>query len=366
MKLLKKLFVVAAATMMFASCSDEQSTFDIENVPGRALVQGVVNCNYGANYVNGKLEYEIKPVANLTVLLTIKNNEYQSGLTGTTVLETVTNENGEYSFEVPVTLSGLKGEISTAQFKGVRTVVERKNNKVVTSEQNVVFGAKSTEVALDNYGIMYQNLMCNVTSTDESVDTYAYYASIKGTIGKNIELYTAPHAEYNDYGNMIGVMDGVTEKVFTGAANVDLIIRTKCNDNDIVFNATTNSMGVFTIDVPVIGFPADIKYSVEIMPVETTFTTYVRDEEPTTYKFDGRNYNLYAMTAHTIKGMYSQTIWSTGDNTLNFLTGSYAKTFEMKGLLFTAFPEEDVYDYNPYSWSDATPWDYELEESELD
>jgi len=359
MNSIKKMFVVAVAALSLASCSDDQTTFDLENVPGRALVQGVVNCNYGATNAGGKFEYEIKPVANLKVLLTINNSEYKDGLTGETVLETVTNDKGEYSFEVPVTTKGITASITTAQFTGVRTVVERKNNKVVSTEQNVAFGTTApVQVSLANYGIEYANVMCDVTSIDQSVDTYTNYARIQGKIGRNVERYTAPEPQYDEWsGNFTGISDGTVSHLFEPAPQADLILNVIYHDKEYVFNATTDSRGMFNIEVPVIEFPADISYRIEVMPVETTFTTYVRDLEDSQISYNGSTYWARCWTGYQMKGMYEQTNWTMGERYVSYPAASFYEAFEMKALVFKPYQDEDTQNYLNYNWSDNTPWE---------
>lgn len=358
MKLLKKMSVVACAAFALASCSDDQTTFDLQSVPGRAIVQGTVSCNYGATYTGGKMEYSIKPVAGLKVLLTIANSQYSNGLKGETVMETETDESGAYSFEVPVTSSGVTVSISTAQFKGTRTVVERKNNKVVTREEKVAFGTTTpTQVSLKNYGIEYANVTCNVTSVDQDIESYSFYARLEGVIGRNTEVYTAPQPRYDWYGeNVVGYDNASVFYRFEPAAQADLIVHVNYGEADYTFNATTDRSGKFSLDVPVIEFPADINYRVEAMPQEATFTTYVQDATPSTYYHQGNSYTAYDMSACSIKGMYEQAYWSTDTYRLSFYTGNYPQTITQKTYLFNPYPTEETFGYNAGNWSESSPW----------
>ncbi len=357
MKLLKKMSVVACAAFALASCSDDQTTFDLQSVPGRAIVQGTVNCNYGATYTGGKMEYSIKPVAGLKVLLTIANSQYAGGLKGESVMETETDENGQYSFEVPVTNSGVDVSISTAQFKGVRTVVERKNNKVVTREENVVFGTTTpSQVSLKNYGIEYANVTCNVTSVDEEIESYGFYARLEGTIGRNTEVYTAPQPHKNYLGNVTGYDDATVEYRFEPAPQADLIVYVEYGEAKYTFNATTDRGGNFKLDIPVIEFPADISYRVEAMPQETAFTTYLMNPTPSTFRHQGISYTAYDMTRYLVNGMYEQTDWSGGYYSASFPTGSYPHTFTQKTLIFNPYPTEPTYNYYMGNWSEYSFW----------
>lgn len=358
MKIFTKMTVLALAAVAMTACSDDQTTFDVQSVPGRATVQGTVNCNYGATYNNGRLEYNIKPVAGLKVLLTVDNNQYGDNLTGETVFETETDENGTYMMEIPTTNKGVNVKIRTASFSGTRTVVDRVNNKIETREEKVVFGTTNSGSAfVKSYGMEYENVTCGVTSVDEATDGYNFYATLDGLIGRNAEEYIAPAPEYDWYGEeVIGYTDAMVKEVFEPAPNADLIVRVTYGSVNYVFNATTDRKGEFSIDVPVTGFPADFSYSVETMPVEAVFNTFVRNDQPTSFKYQGVTYQAYDMTAYPVKGFYTQTTFSKGSNRANFPIQNYIQKFDLKAMVFEPLPEEETYGYNPNRWTEYTPW----------
>lgn len=357
MKIFTKLSVLALAAVAMTACSDDQSTFDVQSVPGRATVQGTVSCNYGATYNNGRLEYNIKPVAGIKVLLTVANSQYGDNLAGETVFETVTDENGAYSMEIPTTNKGVTVKVRTASFAGTRTVVDRVNNKIETREENVVFGTTTPGSAfVQSYGMEYENVTCGVTSVDETIAGYNFYATLGGLIGRNAEQYVAPARELDWNDEVIGYTNASVNYVFEAAPNADLIVRVNYGDVNYVFNATTDRKGEFTLDVPVIGFPANFTYKVETMPVEAVFNTFMYNEQPSNFKYMGVTYQAYDMTAYPVKGFYTQTYFSKGSFNANFPIQNYVQNFDLKAMVFEPLPGEETYNYYSGRWDESTPW----------
>ena len=130
MKHLTKLAFAILTVLTFSACSEDQTAFNIEKVPGRATVQGTITYNEGATVSGGKLSYSYKPAADLKVFITVDNSSYDDNLSGSTVFETTTDANGKYSLEIPVPDYNVNISVRTAQFKGTHSTVEKVNNKV--------------------------------------------------------------------------------------------------------------------------------------------------------------------------------------------------------------------------------------------
>ena len=75
MKNLKTLSVMALTAAIMTGCSEEQTAFDINNVPGSATIQGTIVYNEGTTIENGRFAYDYRPAANLPVIVIVNNND---------------------------------------------------------------------------------------------------------------------------------------------------------------------------------------------------------------------------------------------------------------------------------------------------
>lgn len=122
---MKKIIFIAAsflaALCTLPSCNKEQSSFSIEDVPGKAQITGSLYINYGKSYVNGTLVDRMAPAANMEVIARLSNNDFISGASGYTDYKTMTNINGEYSIKIPVLDKGVSVTVTVADILGVRS-----------------------------------------------------------------------------------------------------------------------------------------------------------------------------------------------------------------------------------------------------
>lgn len=368
MKTIKLAAFAACAVMMLSACSADESTFNIQNVPGRANISGKIIYNQGTTIENGKFVYDYAPAANVMVFADVNNSSYDNNLTGTTRFTTTTDEEGKYEFEIPATNKDAIVTISTADFVGTQTSIERVGNEIKTINNNGVFAASQTTSYKAN-GINFCNMVCMFTPEVLNVKGYTQQATFEGTLGKNAEYLTNIQANYeettNEDGSVTKTFTGFTDpkvyNVFVPAPNLDLIIKVNySNGLSINLNSTTDQNGKFSIGIPVQQFPANITYSIEAMPFKGSFVHYVRDDEesykaiPDAINEDGTPamYSYYNYHPVNLDGYYIQKFDATGN--LNFPMAGvslipYQETFG-KIMIFNAFTaNQDVYGYNPGS-----------------
>ncbi|MCH5218519.1 MAG: hypothetical protein J1F07_08255 [Muribaculaceae bacterium] len=303
MKSIKTLFCAALAAMMLTACSDEQTSFNVDKVPGRGEIRGTIVYNTGAELVDGKFVYDFKPAANVAVYVYAQNSDYSNSLDGQSIFTTTTDENGDYKISIPVTEDNMKVTIRTAAFDGVQTFVEIINGEVVQRERPVVYRGNYQIDAIDNHDIVYANFQCAVTSSDTEYAGFTEVATVKGQIGQNYEYYTAPEQIFNEEkdeeGNVInktfaGWESAFITYLFTPAANVDLIVSVNYSGaghtgieyptgTGVTYNVTTDANGNFELLVPVAEFPASFSYSIEALTYEGTFVHYNKVVKEFTY-----------------------------------------------------------------------------------
>lgn len=116
-----KLFVAATFVAMLAtSCSEEQTSLTIEEIPGTAKVIGQVSYQTGTewNATTSIAEAKYAAAANKKVIVEIQNSEFKSGAQGVTVYETTTDSKGNYEIEVPISKASMNVTIKAETFTG--------------------------------------------------------------------------------------------------------------------------------------------------------------------------------------------------------------------------------------------------------
>ena len=71
--------LLASALVVFSSCLKEQTSLDIEKIPGTAKVTGTLVIWEGTDFVDGKFVSLKKPSANTEVTVRVHNNSFTTG-----------------------------------------------------------------------------------------------------------------------------------------------------------------------------------------------------------------------------------------------------------------------------------------------
>lgn len=350
MKHLTKLAFAILTVLTFSACSEDQTAFNIEKVPGRATVQGTVTYNEGTTLSGGKFSYNYKPAANLTIFVTVDNYSYAGNLGGQTVFETTTDDNGKYSIELPVSNNMTTFSVRTAQFKGVQSTIEKVNNKITTVNRNVIYGASSS-VDLQNAGIAYCDMICQPTAYSENLpENFGQTVTLKGKVGQNTYVYT-PMEYLPDYYGHPWYEDARISPYFIEANGIDLIISIKYKGEWFALNATTNSQGEYSVQVPVAECPASFDYSIEALPKIGTFTQYYSYIKEV---FVNGGYHTFTDYLNIqLNGYYRQY------NQINEHTTATVTTAPQIApnirMVFEPYADQDTYGYQSYLFDNA-PW----------
>lgn len=361
MKLTHFAASAALSLLVLTSCSEDQSSFDIQNVPGRCLIEGVVKYNEGTTMENGHFAYSYKAAANLEITVTVNNSEY-GALRGESVFTTVTDSEGKYSIEIPAPRNTINATITTADFRGTRTYITDENNKVVTKTQDVIFRGQSS-ASIHSEGIVYANFECNPHSVNSVISGFNQYAKIEGSVGRGIEYVVPAERLYNEDNELTGYRDARRYYVYD-RCRADLIVRVNYQNETYIYNVTSGTDGEWTLQVPVKEFPADFTYDVMAMPYDSDYTHYVAEENtyvlPNDYYEIERTYTTF--TGHTIKGYYSRK-WTPRFDA-SFPVANQVCTSQAKVLVFEPFNTvEDTYGYSSSSFTSSNKWLSELIES---
>ncbi|OJV38703.1 MAG: hypothetical protein BGO29_04285 [Bacteroidales bacterium 36-12] len=119
----KSFIILFLATSLFVlhGCTEEQSELNLSSIENFVTISGKVVYNTGvdAESTNYTLE-TTRPAAGRKVFVEVAYSQYVSGSTGNKIFETETDENGEFSIEIPTISVGitanLRLEVFTANF----------------------------------------------------------------------------------------------------------------------------------------------------------------------------------------------------------------------------------------------------------
>lgn len=351
--------IVAASAILLTGCSDEQSFFNVDSVPGRCVIEGTVTYNEGTSVENGTFAYNYKPAANLEVVVTVPNSSYGNNLKGNSTFTTTTDENGKYSIEIPATDNAVKATIRTADFRGVRQFVTRENNKVVTKSEEVSYFA-TDQVDVHARGIEFVNMTCTECSVNSSLAKYGATARVTGQIGQNAWNKVDAEAVYNDNYELVRYNNARLEPCFVAAPNAALIVTVNYENHDFTYNTTTDGQGKFNLYVPVIEFPAQFSYSIEALPYDGQFVQYeaVQVQYQDRYGYD-KEYTDYQ--AHTLTGFYAQpSNWSNFASASLPVAGQIANN-NFKLMLFNTINNgSNTYGYHATAFTQGNAWFNEL------
>ena len=145
-----KFATLALALVALTGCQKEQSSFDIEDVPGEAKIMGTLAYDAGQGYQNGTYTQIIKAAADVRVVAVVDNSTIQSTATGKTVYETKTDANGNYTITVPAHYNGaVSVEVSADPFiDNYSKVIDVENGAPQIETENVLFKLPTKTVSV--------------------------------------------------------------------------------------------------------------------------------------------------------------------------------------------------------------------------
>ncbi len=195
------------AMLALFSCTKEQTTLTIEDIPGKATVTGCITYTTGQKYEGGQFKENFAPAANTTVQVKVLNStlDPNSSATGYTVYTATTDEKGNYTAEVPALDRGsVTVVVKAPSFTGVRTYVEKmeKGNPVI-KEMDVVYNAASQTVTVETGDIKVCDIMYGYTERG-TAETFEDVETLYGKIGIS-QFYQKSYQDFerDDIGRII-------------------------------------------------------------------------------------------------------------------------------------------------------------------
>lgn len=147
-----KMFIAAAMVAIVAtSCSEEQTTLTLEDIPGKAVISGYLTSDAGMEYVNNNRQKKVVAASNQKVLIEVNNATLVAGSKGYTTYEVTTDSQGKFSQIVPVT-SETQVIITPAPFDSKSYYIEPDlidPTMFLTKTRNAIFECQPKTVTLN-------------------------------------------------------------------------------------------------------------------------------------------------------------------------------------------------------------------------
>ena len=246
---MRKYFLVAAAALMIVGCTKEQSEFNSNDLNNEALphgaVVGTVKYDAGAyKDANGVIfEEHFVPAAGKQVKIEVGNSSYVSGSTGNQTFLADIDEEGKFSFTLPLGINATNVKVSVVPFYEEKKVVSAGE---IVSIPNALYnkGVGPTTQSMTNKDIKTYDF--NVTSDATVAERISKTISVSGKVLLQQWVWNKDASKYD-------IKNQVDEKKWKLVCE----IKTWDNEGNPYMNYTktgiqTNNEGIysFTVNLP--------------------------------------------------------------------------------------------------------------------
>ena len=182
-----KFATLALAIVALTGCQKEQSSFNIEDVPGEAKIMGTLAYDAGQGYNNGIHTQIIKAAANVRVVAIVDNSTIIGSATSKTVYETKTDASGNYTITVPAHYNGeVSVEVSAYPFfDNYSKVIDVENGAPQIEVENVLFKLAPKTVSVTPNDIEINDGTFTFTERD-FLEAYKYNSTFVVKVGEGI------------------------------------------------------------------------------------------------------------------------------------------------------------------------------------
>ena len=328
-----KFAALLMTVVAMVGCSKEQSSLDIQDIPGKAKILGSFSYDAGQGYTNGMYVQLIKPAANIKVVVKVSNASLSpnGNAAGYTYYETKTNEQGAYEVEVPAVDKGTTVVIAPDPFFDVYAkVVSVKDGEPVYEKEEKLYkvGPKTISVTPNDIQIF------DAQYTDQERDIeepYKYNSTFVVKVGKPV-----CEKKLDDYGDLYEI-----EKKFVAATGQDVVVKV----GDYYYGATADKEGCATFVIP----SEDKKWSTSVEINALAYTGKF-----TYYEMVDNGWYGYEVEEHKIPGTYEQYSSDAWKNvSFSGIDGVPAPVMKVR-MQFKPFEGEETYGYNVYDWNSAS------------
>lgn len=327
--------MLALTIIALASCSKEQSSLNIEDVPGKAKIMGTLAYDAGQGFSNGVYTQLIKAAANTRVVAKVSNSSILSSSKGYTIYETLTDENGNYSIEVPADYDGgVSVQILADPFFATYSeVVDANNNTPKFETKEVLFKLSDSQTfTMSPNGIQIYD--ASYSYNDRTIlEAYKYTSTFVVMVGEG------RWSKLKEDGEERAIEEYKT------AANKNVLVHI----DNVCYSATTNNEGKATFIIPSEEKTWTASATIEVPGYVSSYYDYYKKEfDEDKYEYIVRKYTIVNGTFEQI-GHLGTTIEFSG------IEGTPAPIKKIR-MRFTPFEGEEDYGYywSDKEWEDDT------------
>ena len=253
MKYIFKIAAVALVALLVAlQACNNKSELNLDTFTGKATVTGYVEIHTYTESVEDYL-----PAVGKTVVVEVANSEYCAGAVGVKYFYGVTDENGKFSIEVPVTNKGVQAKVYGESFVYENYLYNEVLNGTSANYIDAVMTTATTKITLRD-GDTYYYLGSYGIESASDVETEMQEVVLKGkltytgweSVGSEFVGTSIP---YNNMPFMIYVL---TDNNLDGTISVQDI-----SEDYFLFKGTTDAEGMFELKVNI---PVSKSYGFEL------------------------------------------------------------------------------------------------------
>lgn len=329
--------MLSLATVALVGCQKEQSSFNIEDISGKAKIMGTLAYDAGQGYADNTYTRLIKAAAGVRVVAKVDNTTILNTSEGYTVYETTTDEQGNYTIEVPAHNNNpVSVEIIADPFFATYSeVVGVENNQPQIEEKQKLFKLEGTTCSVTPNDIEIYDKMFSPEGRDNEFDTYKYNSTFYIKVGEG---------RYRKYSIENQVL---VAQEYKALSNQEVLVRI---DGEC-YAAMTNNNGEAQFIIPAQAEQWETEIEIEVPSYVTNkFEFFERT-------WDDNGETVY--TTHILQGTFDQ-FDSQAYLEFSGIEGVPAPVRKVR-MIFNPFEGEETHGYNAGDWY-YTPWDDEAED----
>ena len=264
MKYIFKIAAVALVALLVAlQACNNKSELNLDTFTGKATVTGYIEI---LTYTESADDY--LPAVGKTVVVEVANSEYCDGAVGVKYFYGVTDENGKFSIEVPVTNKGVEATVYGESFVYENYLYNEVLNGTSANYIDAVMTTATTKITLRDGDTYYYAGSYTIESASD-VEIEMQEVVLKGKltytgwklVGSEFVGTTIP------YDNMPFMIYVSTENNLDGTISVEDIS---------LFKGTTDAEGMFKLKVN-IPFADNYQFELQVSHVNNNFVHHYYD-----------------------------------------------------------------------------------------
>ena len=234
--------IMAIASLLFVGCQKDQSEFTLDSITDMTTISGNAYYSTGVDTVGTNYTYDVlKPAVGRKVFVEVDYSQYQSGAgQGKKIYETIIDENGHFSIQVPTKSTGIQAVLRLEEFTANYTEYLKMEGGKPVFKTSLYRYSKSKDLTqlkpgtyefIDTESIQYDR-------TSVSMDGYNEKVTLTGSINLAIETgyrqgeFTKANQATVEFQIDYGEVDGNNSPIYYN------------------FGTVTDENGIYSITIP--------------------------------------------------------------------------------------------------------------------